>query len=327
MRNSNETKKSNALSISIKLFVFIACLFGFSAAGVGVYGICEKENYDGCYNYKLSLLKDAHEKGLQKAVFVGGSATNFGIRADYFEQQTGLRSINMGFSAGRSFDAYLNAIMAYMDPSDKLFLLPEPGYWGGNFHKIDSETVLFQQHNAPSSIQIQSPGDAWNLITNWIGNGWQGWANSFKVLSKKIAIDGLHLGSWTIYDKWECNSNGDFTLTFPDSKKDFVPSKINFPERSQFAADLGAYVRKHFQGIDAYIVCVPHDEGTEVQIQQSDTAYVSYSRTSGIPCLLLPSEAVFEHTCFLDTQFHLQSEFAFQFTEQLLRAFLSETSK
>lgn len=303
----------------IKLAIIIASVFCFTIGGLVLYGTCEKRNYDGCYEYKLQLLKEA--KDVNKAVFIGGSATNFGVHAELFEQETGIKAINMGFSAGRSFDAYLESVKPYIKDGDYLFMCPEPGYWNGNFHNIDSETMMFYEYQNSSALRVLNAGDAYNVAKYTITNGWTGWYNSISQFFKEMLIDVFHVKEYSIYDRWSCNTNGDYTYHKDKEPSEFTAGKISSKLQSySFCDDLKKYIDdwKKEVNFTPYILFAPIDEAAT----QGDTGFnqqaIEIANRTGIKTLFSQSDSAYPHSYFFDTMYHLKWDTAEEYYTRLV---------
>lgn len=305
--------RNSRTKLLIKLLIVFISVFAFTIAGHGVYYICEQNNYDGCYQYKLKLLREV-PNGTQKAVFIGGSGTNFGVSAETFEEATGIRSINMGFSAGRSFDMYLESVRPYLNNGDYLFLSPELGYYSGEFHTIDKESMMFYEYQNRDSLRLLSFSDFVNYCKYSIENGWTGWFNSLSFGSKTFIQDVLKLRGYSIYDKWECNANGDFTLHRNEEPVDFSTSKSNFPgiTTSSFIGGLNEYMcsLKKEVGVQSYIIFPPLDEDSVQDINQIDGFVDSIDKLVNVDLLFSLKDSIYPHSYFFDTHLHLQYKYS-----------------
>lgn len=279
----------------------------FSFVGNLIYGACERVNYDGCYAKKLSLLRSA-PANQPKAIFIGGSATNFGVSAERFEYLTGIHSYNMGFSAGRSFDAYLESVRPYIKDGDYLFMAPELGYYSASFHQMDASTVLFYQHQNIDAVRITSFGDTIQFAGNYLINGWNGWYQSLAQGCKDFLIDTLHYKKPTIYDRWSVNGHGDYDLHKDMEPQGFAVSQSHYAiPRIDFLRDLNFYVTEWRSKVDfhPFIVAPPLDKDSVANIGELASIDEWIAQNTEIPLLLSYAKTILPHDCFFDTPLHL----------------------
>jgi|GEM_PF-5757901 len=315
---------SSKLKLFLKLTIIFVSVFVFTLAGHGLYYICEQNNYDGCYQYKLKLLKEVPED-TKKAVFIGGSGVNFGISAEVFEEETGIRSINMGFSAGRSFDMYLESIKPYINDGDYVFISPELGYYSGDFHNVDSSSMMFCEYQNPDSLRILSFGDFVNYCRYTIENGWKGWYNSIQFGSKTFIQDVLHLRDYTIYDKWECNESGDFILHRNKEPASFETTKGDYILSSRaFIDDLNKYIDdwKKEVNFTPIIMFTPLDEDAVEDVEHLEKFVADIDAATDIPILFSAAESLYPPEYFFDTPLHLRYEYSRDvYTKMVVEAF------
>lgn len=306
----------------MKLLILFMILSCFSASGILLYGFAESDNYDGCYQYKLNLLKSC-PKNVKKVVAIGGSSTNFGFHADLFEQETSIRTFNMGFSAGVSFDSYLESITPYLNNGDIVLMLPEADYYNHAIHAYSMETTVFNMY-CDKDASVLRFEDSWKYLTNTITQGWNGWWNSISFYSKYI-ISKMGFHDLSVYDFYECNNNGDLLNHMGRDRVDFIQDyqyKIFNP--SVFISEMNDYFENRAPqiSIEAFFVPTPIIMGS---FNLNQNSYMQLFETindaSDIKMLCNFSDVIFEYDDFFDTQYHLTYESGIEYTRTLIQSF------
>lgn len=319
----NLRKKSPAF-LFLKLAVVILGVACFSIGGLALYNSCEKRNYDGCYQFKLDLLKNASNE--KKAVFVGGSATNFGIHAEKFEKETGLKSYNMGLSAGRSFDAYLESVKPYIHDGDYLFMCPENNYWNSEFHNIDNGTTLFFLYQNEKALRITNFSDFLNYIKYAIYNSWTGWLNSILQLFDELLVDVFHTKEPGTYDRWSCNSNGDFTFHKDKKAPLYTCEKVSsYLASYSFADGLKKYINDWRSTVNfTPVILFPAIDYLSIEGDSGfDNLATLVEERTGIKVLFSQSQVAYPREYFYDTYYHLKWEYAEIHTQFVIEQFIN----
>jgi hypothetical protein len=320
-----EPKRRGPWSILWRLAVVVATLAIFSIGGRYTYSFAEKKNYDGCYDYKISLLKKA-SKNQTKVVIIGGSATNFGFHADLFQQQTGISTYNLGFSAGVSFDSYIASVMPYLNDGDYLFLAPEYTYYSGEFHMYGMTSEMFYTYSA-SAVPVLSGLDYSNRISNKITLGWTGWWNSLN-FAFKSAVHSMMSSESSVYDFYRCNDNGDLLnhenrnpVSFTDTAEKMASSSFSFIN------ELDKFINDHYWSKKINYRFVPTPViSSFYEVNSAFLSGVDQALKEETPYseILPHSAVVFSKNDFFDSSHHLTFEAGKKYTSLLSSAFLSQ---
>jgi hypothetical protein len=125
--------------IIVKLSILISVFIILSALGFVMYYDLFQNTHLASYMDKIKRLESLQHT--KKAVFIGGSATHFGIQAELFEKETAIPSVNMGLHAGGSFKMYMDNVFPYLNNGDMVFLCIEYEYYSSYFDKISDESI------------------------------------------------------------------------------------------------------------------------------------------------------------------------------------------
>ena len=151
--------------LAVLLFLILLCTSGHC-----LYKEYAQTSDSASYIDKLERLKSMDER---KAVFVGGSATHFGVQAELFQQLTGIPSVNMGLNAGISIGLYLDSVEPFLNAGDVLFITPEYSYFDGelyNYVEADAEFLLYYANG--TLPQLNSIGYL-KMVQPTLYSGWK----------------------------------------------------------------------------------------------------------------------------------------------------------
>ena len=318
-----DNKKKGPGLLFAKLGIVVLAVFGFTVGGLAFYGDCEKRNYDGCYQYKLQLLKNSANE--RKAVFIGGSSTNFGIHAKLFEEETGIRAINMGLSAGRSFEAYLESVKPYIKDGDYVFMCPEHPYYHSEFHNIDNGTSMFYLFQNFDAIKINNATDVYNTVKYSLYNGWTGWLNAILQVFDEMLVDVFHTKTPAVYDRWTCNENGDFTFHKDLTPTIYTPGNVSSALNSfTFFDGLRNYINEWKQTVNftPYLLFAPIDENAIAGDLGFPQLEELIEERTGIKILNSQLESAYPREYFFDTYYHLKWEYGDTHTQLIIDKFI-----
>jgi hypothetical protein len=302
-------------TILIKL-ACLACAFALlSLAGMPLYRGLYAQTSDGAYWDKLDRLQTLAEAGTPKAVFVGGSATHFGIHAALFEEETGIPAVNMGLNAGLSFQMCLDSVSPWLQPGDLLFLMPEYDYYAHAFQSVNENSVNFLFLLDPSVGKGLSARDWLRFAPEVLTTGWRNWGSA--VVS---ALQALLPGDYTIYRRDTSNAWGDMQGQKGLTNRPILsPLHITYADRG-FADGLQAYIDGFgARDIRVALLLAPFQRTCYEQNRPAIDAVAARARTlQGARLLLDLPDAVMDDTCFYDTAYHLDWPSAEAFTRRVI---------
>jgi hypothetical protein len=125
------------VKLSILCFPFII----FAILGLVLDYNVFQVGYQSSYIDKVRRLESL--RNTRKAVFVGGSATHFGIQAELFEKETSIAALNMGLHGDVAFKIYMDNVLPYLKNGDAVFLCPEYEYYSRKFDETNKESIKF----------------------------------------------------------------------------------------------------------------------------------------------------------------------------------------
>lgn len=299
--------------ISIKILAVVLFLILLCALGHWIYKEYAQTSDSASYIDKLNRLESIEE---QKVVFIGGSATHFGVRAELFQQLTGIQSVNMGLNAGISVGLYLDSIEPFLRAGDIVFITPEYSYFGGslyNYAEADAEFLLyyaygtFPQMNCFGYLKMLQP------------TLYSGWKNAGAYIQDNLR-DRLKKGD-TLYLRSNSNAYGDMEGAKGWPQSDIAPVKTD-AQLGTFLDDMVSRIKKlEEQGIFVYICYPPYQEAS----YHISTSYISLihetMKNADVTLLYEPETSALPNDMFLDTVYHLTYEGATEFTQMLAHQF------
>ena len=100
----------------------------------------------------------------RKVLFIGGSATHYGLRAGLFTGRTGLQAYNFGTNAGLGLPYLLEEAKGVLKPGDVAVLLPEfILYHGETVDEVFSKVTFSRGSTFPLSLP-------WPKLVTWLRN-------------------------------------------------------------------------------------------------------------------------------------------------------------
>ena len=135
-------------STHYKKFIFQLLLFsglGWICLHVCVYFLCRPKEWFWIYNTIRVKENIAHNIHGKKIVFVGGSATLFGIRTEDIEKELKIPTINYGVHAALEIDYILDRVKNILNPGDVVILSLEYNHllYTGSLNEVRTKYVLF----------------------------------------------------------------------------------------------------------------------------------------------------------------------------------------
>jgi hypothetical protein len=247
--------KKDVMRFFKKLVIVCAFLVLWSILGLIVYGEQIQRTSVADYIDELEILKRTDG---QKAVFIGGSSTGKGIRADMFEQATGIASVNVSASAGTSFNLLIESVKPYLNEGDYLFIAPEYNYYSSDYDSISSETnINFLLYLNPSARDSVSAGEYLLAAPSLITTGWTDWGN----YTQEAIKERLFGNSFGIYNRGSIDDHGD-TVSHKglSTRGDIVPIAVDYDDNG-FLDALSSECRElSVVGINIILLYPPFEE-------------------------------------------------------------------
>lgn len=301
--------KSNNCKWIIKLLCIVLALIILCSTGHWLYADYASQGDNASYIDKMHRLKNLQEK---KAVFVGGSATHFGIQAEMFQEKTGIESVNMGLNAGISFGLYMDSIIPYLNEGDIVFVTPEYSYYANewyNYSEVDAEFLLYY---SPEAIGAMGFEDILRMIEPTFFGGCKNFGGFFQDNIRDVLKSGE-----TLYLRSNSNAFGDMigSKHWPPSAYDSICCDAPL---GGFVDSMIACIEKmQARGIEVY-VCYPPFNQTSFQQSKTYIDAIHGMLKDRVNVLYFPEMACLPDTVFLDTAYHLRYSEAVEFTNMVI---------
>jgi hypothetical protein len=218
----------------------------------------------------------------QKAVFIGGSSTGKGIRADMFEQATGIASVNVSASAATSFKLLIESVKPYLNEGDYLFIAPEYNYYSSDYDSIASETnINFLLYLNPSTRDSVPAKEYLLAVPSLITTGWTDWGN----YTQEAIKEWIFGNSFGIYNRGGIDDHGD-TVSHKglSTRGDIAPIMVDYDDDG-FLDALSSECRELFDAGITIILLHPPFEEISYEESESDidkiAEQVSYFAAEG----------------------------------------------
>lgn len=274
------------------------------------------------YLDKIDRLDELNSTGKEKAVFVGGSATHFGVIAEKFQTETGINSVNMGLNAGVSFDLYIDSVLPYLNAGDYLFIIPEYDYYTwNNRDTLGQSSINFICYYQSNLIKDLSAKRLFMSIPNLLDTGWSGLGSSLTDLIK----NSLFGSDYGIYYRSNSNEYGDFINKKEKWRKNISVEHMAEDDDSfeYFQSYLENVIKLcESEGIHTYLCYPPYyDESYFINIDLISKIYKG-NILRDFPILTTPQDSIYSKEMFFDSTYHLDDVGANQYTEMLINKFL-----
>ncbi|MCR5353878.1 MAG: hypothetical protein K6D98_06195 [Clostridiales bacterium] len=309
-------EKSKSLRFASKIIIITVIMLVFCVLGHVLYRSYSKSMSNASYIDKLNRLEAMKDEN--KAVFVGGSATHFGIHSKYFEEKTGIPSVNMGLNAGTSFGLYINSVKPYMKPGDILFLMPEYGYYEEGWYNDTDNNVEFLLYYAPETIKRTPASALLKYLPTALTVGWKNFGFYFQdSIRKKLSKNKVYLRS-------SSNEYGDMTVHEnlpPDKFADSVYDFENYPFIDKLEENI-----KYFEdmGVKVYLLFPPLNRTSFEQSEKCADGIYQRLSDDNVKMLYKPEDSAYENDKFFDTVYHLKYESGIEFTDMIIEKLASE---
>lgn len=126
------------------IILFLVCLSLFLLLKWSVRGI-EKKTYNSAFVDKLKMLK--HDNAKRKLVLLGGSSVALGFSAALIEQETDIRSINLGHNLGFGLLDYQPFLLQQLNKEDIVVFAPEWNFYTTPDFSDDADLGNLILHN------------------------------------------------------------------------------------------------------------------------------------------------------------------------------------
>lgn len=309
----------NERILILKFLLFVTILIGLSFAGIYSYGPQILKTSDAAYIDKLDRLELISKSEENKAIFIGGSATHFGLHSRLFEEETGILSVNMGLTAGIPFQLYMESVTPYLKKGDVLFLFPEYDYYSTDYFEINESGIEFINY-FDQDVLSHSQFNFFGLSRDQITVGWKSTGNLFQ----EIMREKLFSGGYGIYYRSNSDEYGDFV-----GHKDLEPktkSKMGVLNRDgNFAEALKAKIDElEDMGVKVFL-CYPPIESQYYDEFSTLIGKIETSNKENFNDNLLynSSDTQYPIDYFFDTYYHLRWERAEEFTHFIITQYNS----
>jgi hypothetical protein len=303
--------------IVVKLSILSLLLIISAILGFMLYYDVFQVTYNASYIDKVKRLESL--QNTRKAVFIGGSATHFGIQAELFEKETNIPAINMGLNVGVALKIYMDNVLPYLNSGDILFLCPEYEYYSWKFNEISKESIELI-YMTDTAIDI-TPFYKIKAIPTTLMMGW-GFIKDImiKYLENKNYIevllrDGLKDHRRTYSDKY-----GDYKgiKDLPNRSFEIYHSIVYADNR--FISELDNYADYFSRNnIELYLLFPPSTHSlSETSNAELEKIYSKILSSKNLKPLFRPQDVVYKDHDFFDSVYHLNYKMAIQHTQYII---------
>ena len=298
--------------LCIKLLIIIGGVILISAIGLVIYYPNIMKTNNAAYVDKAQRIESLDSP---KAVFVGGSATAFGIHAEQFQVATGMESVNMGMNAGVSFRMYIETILPNIKQGDVVFLTPEYSYYPLDYNGIEENDIFMICYFRPQLLKTLSIGDVPNFMKAAISTGLQNWSN----LTNETIRDIVFGEGYGVYYRTNLNEYGDFIGQKGLESKQFASLPMEH-RMNNFVPNLDCAIGlMEEKGAKVYVLFPPYADTEYAQNEQFiDQIRQALSQAEHVELLFEPTDSEYPVSSFFDTVYHLTWEAAQQHTDMII---------
>jgi hypothetical protein len=306
------------VKLSVLVFVFIALsIFGF-VVYYSVFYYVFQNDYLASYSDKIGRLESL--RYTKKAVFIGGSATHFGIQAELFEQETSIPSVNMGLHGGVSFQIYMDTIVPYLNKGDTVFLCPEYEYYSAKFDSISSDSI--------NLIYLHNPAILKNINLLYMIKSVP---ETFTYGLRLLKYIPEYLASLPVRASGNNIDLGNYRRDYSDTYGDYKGIK-NSPnaifeiyhamhyDDKMFMSVLDKYLERLVkEDIEIYLLFPPITHSlVETSNTEIEKIYSRILSSKNIKLLFLPQDVIYNNNDFFDTAYHLNYDAAIKYTQYII---------
>jgi hypothetical protein len=308
-----------------KKFIFQLLVFsgiGWLCLQLGVYFLCRPPEWFWIHNtikIKENIAHDIHGK---KIVFVGGSATLFGIRTEDIEKELNIPTVNYGIHAALEIDYILDRVKNTLNPGDVVILSLEYNHllYTGSLNEVRTKYVLLFDQKYFKSLPF---------ITKLK------YLIQFSPLTIELSLRGFArklLGLNEVSENYNANTlnkNGDETSNIGN---DIINNKIDSIQpiaiqEGKFQETFGLKVLNNFNtwcnkhDIKFYVTYAPtisFKAYNDAEYQGFFNNVKNYFIKHNIKVIGNPNDFFYDKDFFYDTQYHLNSAGMTYHTKNLL---------
>jgi hypothetical protein len=304
--------------IIVKLSIFISVFIILSILGFVIYYDLFQNTHLASYLDKIKRLESLQYT--EKAIFIGGSATHFGIQAELFEKETGISSINMGLHAGGSFKMYMDNVLPYLSSGDKIFLCLEYEYYSSDFDMISDESIDLTYLSSQTIFKNTSLFYKIKTIPETLTVGWRHLGNIIKYgiafLTNKDYMN-IFLGD---YRRDYSDEYGDYKGIKNIPNRFFKIEHFFIYDDKMFISKLDKYLNSiDRKDIEIYLLFPPGDRSLfETSDKEIRKIYSKLLALKTIKLLFRPQEVKYADNDFFNTVYHLNYNAAIKYTQYII---------
>jgi hypothetical protein len=310
------TMQNSKKIIALKFIILVIVMLLISMMGFLVYRSKIMQTSDASYIDKMTTLKNIEGR---KAVFIGGSATHFGVHAETFQNMTGISAVNMGLNAGVPFRLYVSSVEPYLNSGDILFVTPEYFYYSIKYTNMNENGVNFLVYFNNDSISSLKPSDIFPTMIESITVGWKNWGYFFQETIKELFFKQ----GFGIYYRKNSNKYGDFIGHKGLGSKTYSPSSTTYNDNG-FIVALGKHLDSMAKkGVKIILLFPPYVvESYDSSIEYIEQIYNDVLNKLNVRILYDPDESCYPAEMFYDTVYHLKWDAAEENTRMIARKYM-----
>jgi hypothetical protein len=305
-------EKEGVTRIYIKIVLLLVIFIVTAILGYVIYRQPYYVTDEGAYLDKLKRLQTLQG---QKAVFIGGSATKFGVHTEVFEKETGIPSVNMAVTAGISFKMYIDSVSPYLHEGDFLFICPEYSYYNGDYDPVNENSLNFMFLLDPNVMKFRA-ADYWlKAIPEILTIGWRNWGSA----AQMILRDVLSPDGYGVYYRKYFNEYGDM-IGHKDRPNRIINTVYLTYTDKGFLNGLQEDISKlHNNNAHIFLLFQPYQlssyENSKNAIGQ---IYHQAMLLDDINSVFTPEQTVYDDDKFYDTVSHLTFETGIDYTNKII---------
>jgi len=307
-----------------KSFFFKTLIFsviGWICLQLSVYLLCRPSEWYWIYDtIKMKESIALHIPG-NKIVFVGGSATLFGVRTEDIEKELKIPSVNYGVHAALEIDYILERAKRFLKPGDVIILSLEYNHflYDGNLNEVRARFVLLFDKTHYNTLSFL------NKINYFL---------KFSPITVELSFQDLYLkilGKKKVlkYDVKTLNKNGDETNNVGNDiiKKKFDNIQPIPVQKGEFKETVGLKILTNFNkwcmenNINFFVTYAPtilFDIYLDKEYQEYFNKLQVFFIEQNIKTLGFPNDFFYNSDLFHDTEYHLNSKGMTCHTKRLL---------
>jgi hypothetical protein len=301
--------------IIVKLSIFISIFIILSILGFVIYYDLFQNTHLASYIDKIERLKSL--RYTEKAIFIGGSATHFGIQAELFEKETGIPSINMGLHAGGSFKMYMDNVLPYLNSGDKIFLCVEYEYYSSDFDTISDVSIDLTYLSSQTIFKNTSLFYKIKTVPETLTVGWRHLGHIIKYAIITFLTNKDYLGD---YRRDYSDEYGDYKGIKNIPNRFFKIDHFFIFDDKMFISKLDKYLN-HIgrKDIEIYLLFPPGSSSLfETSDKEIKKIYFKLLSLRSIKLLFRPQEVKYANNDFFDTHYHLNYNAAIKYTQYII---------